>query len=94
MNNNNTFNGNKDIQNKNLNSNQSPLVKLSLERDDLHHLKDDKNNEDLINAVKLLNLEKKIISKYVEITHKIIYTFEDGSTKEAIETQNHKFDFS
>ena len=94
LNNNNTFNGNKDIQNKNLNSNQSPLVKLSLERDDLHHLKDDKNNEDLINAVKLLNLEKKIISKYVEITHKIIYTFEDGSTKEAIETQNHKFDFS
>ena len=91
---NNTFNGIKDTQNKNLNNNQSPLVKLSLERDDLHHLKDDKNNDDLINAVKLLNLEKKIVSKYVEITHKIIYTYEDGSTKEAIETQNHKFDFS
>ena len=94
LNNNNAFNGNKDIQNKNLNNNQSPLVKLSLERDDLHHLKDDKNNEDLINGVKLLNLEKKIVSKYVEITHKIIYTYEDGSTKESVETQNHKFDFS
>ena len=90
---NNTLNGNKDIHNKNINNNQSPLVKLSLEKDEIHHLKDDKNNDDLINAVKLLNLEKKIISKHIEITHKIIYTYEDGSTKQTIETQNHKFDF-
>jgi hypothetical protein len=93
LNTNNAYNGNKDIP-KNITNNQSPLVKLSLERDELHHLKDDKNNEDLISAVKLLNLEKKIVSKYVEITHKIIYTYEDGSTKETVETQNHKFDFS
>jgi len=96
---NSNFNGNKQdnnvfSQNKNISNNQSPLVKLSLERDDFHHLKDDKNNDDLINAVKLLNHEKKVIAKYVEITHKIIYTFEDGSTKETTETQNHKFDFS
>jgi len=78
----------------NVANNQSPLVKLSLEREDFHQLKDDKNNEDLINAVKLLNHEKKVVSKYVEITHKIVYTFEDGSTKQTVETQNHKFDFS
>ena len=98
LNNNNAFNGNKEnhtnSQSNNKTNNQSPLVKLSLERDELNHLKDDKNNEDLINAVKLLNLEKKIVSKYVEVTHKIVYTYEDGSTKESIETQNHKFEFS
>ena len=94
LNTNNVFNGNKDNNNKNIASNHSPFVKLSLERDELNQIKDDKNNEDLINAVKLLNLEKKIVSKYVEVTHKIIYTYEDGSTKETVETQNHKFDFT
>ena len=96
----NAFNGNKDnntnVQNnnKNISNNTSPLVKLSLERDEINQLKDDKNNEDLVNAVKILNLEKKIVSKYIEVTHKIIYTYEDGSTKETVEKQNHKFDFS
>jgi len=95
---NSNFNGNKENsigQNRNLqNNNQSPLVKLSLEREDFNHLRDDKNNDDLINAVKLLNNEKKVVSKLVEITHKIVYTYEDGSKKETIEVQNHKFDFS
>jgi hypothetical protein len=94
MNTNNTYNGTKDNTKPSVTNNQSPLVKLSLERDEFHQLKDDKNNDDLINAVKLINSEKKIISKLVEITHKIVYTYEDGSTKEVVETQNHKFDFS
>jgi hypothetical protein len=41
--------------------------------------------------IKNINLEKRIISKYVEIETKIIYKFDDGSTKEVIEKNNHTF---
>jgi hypothetical protein len=51
------------------------------------------NNEtdEMAKNVKLINLEKKIVSKLVEVTTKIVYTYEDGSTKEVIEKENHTF---
>ena len=49
------------------------------------------SNEALINDVIKLNLKKKVVSKYVEVTTKIIYTFEDGSKKESNETESHTY---
>jgi uncharacterized protein YkwD len=80
------------ISNKINNSNQSPLVKLSLERDDYTQLKENKFNDEIFNSVKLLNAEKKVVAKLIEITQKITYIYEDGSKREVVDTQNHKFD--
>lgn len=96
-------------------SNQSPLVRLSLDNEENsnNHEKDKSakitssssyqlanvhlsNDEDeaLISKVKQLNLHKKIISKTVEVTTKVVYTYNDGTTKEVIEKQNHIFDLN
>jgi hypothetical protein len=80
---------------------QSPLVRLSLDKEEKNLIRGNNDvhsisvpDEDLTNQVKLINLNKKIITKQVEVTTKIVYTFEDGSTKEIIEKQNHIFDFT
>jgi hypothetical protein len=79
------------------------LVKLNIEKEDTkpqinHNINANYNmyNEDLLfnNQISNLNLEKRVISKYVEITTKIIYTYEDGSTKETVEKQNHTFNLN
>lgn len=55
-----------------------------------HHQED----FDLVdNNIKNINIEKKIISKQVEVVSKIIYTYEDGSTREVIEKNNHTYHF-
>jgi hypothetical protein len=89
-------------------SNQSPFVKLSLDKEEYKNFRNEERlaninnaNSGVINAeidetanqIKNINLEKRIISKLVEVQTKIIYTFEDGSTKEVIEKQNHTFDY-
>jgi uncharacterized protein YkwD len=79
-----------------LNNFQSPLVRLSLDKEDI---KNEQKSTSEVNAdidnltemVKSLNCQKRIVSKHVEVTTKIIYTFEDGSTKEVVEKQNHTF---
>ena len=38
-----------------------------------------------------MNANKKIVKKTVEITTKITYTYEDGSTKEVNEVKTHVF---
>jgi hypothetical protein len=43
------------------------------------------------NEIKKINTEKRIVSKFVEIQTKIIYTFDDGTTKEVIEKDCHVF---
>jgi hypothetical protein len=96
-------------------SNQSPLVRLSLDNEENSnnhekekytkitgsssyqlanvHLSNDED-EALISKVKQLNLHKKIISKTVEVTTKVVYTYNDGTTKEVVEKQNHIFDLN
>jgi hypothetical protein len=50
------------------------------------------NEIDLITQqVQNINANKKILKKEVEITTKIIYTYEDGSTKEINEVKKHVF---
>jgi uncharacterized protein YkwD len=96
-------------------SNQSPLVRLSLDNDEVskNHEKEkltkiagnpshplanvhinQEEDEALISRVKQLNLQKKVVSKTVEVTTKVIYTYEDGSIREVVEKQNHVFDLT
>ena len=49
--------------------------------------------DQLINQVKVTNANKKVVKKEVEITTKITYTYEDGSTKEINEVKKHNFDY-
>lgn len=86
----------------------NPLVKLTIEKDDkkLNYLNSNKvllnneinyyNNEDsdlVNNAIKNINNEKKVISKQVEVVTKILYTYEDGSTREVVEKNNHTYNY-
>ena len=47
--------------------------------------------DQVIQQVQVINANKKILKKEVEITTKIIYTYEDGSTKEINEVKKHVF---
>ena len=47
----------------------------------------------LTNQVKIINSNKKIVKREVEIRTKITYTYEDGSTKEINEVKKHNFDY-
>ena len=76
---------------------QSPLVRLSIDKDEEKPkqngiIRNNINDDDIFtNQIQGLNLEKRIVSKFVEVTTKIVYTFDDGSTKEVVEKQNHTF---
>ena len=119
----NLYNNNLDLLNNrmnpnNNNSNQSPLVKLSLERTNefpkgfQNKLGREDNNigfrnnigsgnnmrgtedneiEELTNRTKNIMNGMRVKEKKVEIVTKIIYTYEDGSTKEVVQTQKHSF---
>ena len=43
--------------------------------------------------IKGINSQKRVISKNVEVTVRIVYTYEDGSTKEVIEKENHTYHY-
>ena len=86
------------------NNNSSPLVKLSLEQENLKNedqfMNQNKSNgndeandeiEKLTAETKNLIQNMKIVSKKVEITTKITYTYEDGSTKVVTQNENHEF---
>ena len=47
--------------------------------------------DQIIQQVQVVNANKKIMKKEVEITTKITYTYEDGSTKEINEVKKHIF---
>lgn len=77
-----------------INNNQSPLVRLSIDKEEnkqslRNHV--DSEIDNLSEMVKTMNISKRVVSKHVEVTTKIVYTFEDGSTKEVVEKQNHTF---
>jgi len=93
---------NEPINNNRNNNNQSPFVKLSLENDDIKNNKEKMQNNinnnnierefnELSNQVKQINKGLKVIKKIVEITTKVTYTYEDGSTKETSEKTTHTF---
>jgi hypothetical protein len=69
--------------------NHSPVVRLDMDDDRREEMP--VVDDQIFFQVKNLNNEKRVISKYVEVTTKIIYTFDDGSTKEVVEKNNHTF---
>jgi uncharacterized protein YkwD len=79
-NNMNTFNPS---QNKNIPEQNNPNVQLNLE--------DEENFEQYSNQIRVSNNKKKVVSKLVEVTTKIIYTFEDGTTREVTEKLSNLF---
>ena len=117
MNNSNFANNNaNNVNNAKNPNNQSPLVKLSLEKDDL---KNNLGNQDLLPVNTNINLPQKqnadvipenlndidktvfdtmdamnnlrIVSKKVEITTKVTFTYEDGSTRNMTQFQTHEY---
>ena len=91
-------------------NNQSPVVKLSLENEDLKNdnLVSNDNNVNAMNQPQLqvkggddigqLTMDTinainnlKVVKKKVEIVTKIIYTYEDGSTKVVTQNESHEF---
>lgn len=87
--------------------NQNPIVPVNIDKPDLgkhveSRVMNTNNNNpnsqinftpliDNFNEVSTLNSKKKVVSKFVEVTVKTILTFEDGSKKESIETENHTY---
>ena len=117
MNNSNFANNNaNNVNNAKNPNNQSPLVKLSLEKDDL---KNNLGNQDLVPVNTNMNMPQKqnvdvvpgnlndidktvfdtmdamnnlrIVSKKVEITTKVTFTYEDGSTRNMTQFQTHEY---
>ena len=102
VNNNNNDRNNDNYGNINNNVNQSPIVKLSLQDDELKQ-KEMKNINQNVNNVGNNDIEKltldttnlirnlRVVSKKVEIITKVTYTYEDGSSKVVTQNQCHEF---
>ena len=118
MNNSNYANNNNNINNPKNPNNQSPLVKLSLENEDLKNNMINQNivsNNGNINIPKNANIAAavsngnqndvdktvleainamhslKVISKKIEITTNVTFTYEDGSTRTVTQVQTHEY---
>ena len=81
--------------NKNLNKNNIEETKGKLMGENNNNNINNEGNEIdfLTNQVKVINSNKKIVKREVEIKTKITYTYEDGSTKEINEVKKHCFDY-
>ena len=117
MMNNSNFANNNNINNTKNPNNQSPLVKLSLENDDL---KNNLGNQNLVSNNANINMPQnanidavqsgnqndvdktvldtintmnnlKVISKKIEITTNVTFTYEDGSTRTVSQVQTHEY---
>ena len=125
MNNSNFANNNNNNNVNNINNtknpnNQSPLVKLSLDNEELKNNLGNQNlvsNNENINMPQNPNIEVvpnnrnqndvdktvfdtintmnnlRILSKKIEITTNVTYTYEDGSTKTISQVQNHEYKY-
>ena len=71
----------------NINPNVPVLLEKEKEKNPISSI----HNE--LNEVSKINQGKKVVSKYVEITTRTIYTFEDNSSKTITETENHTFNY-
>ena len=116
MNNSNFANNMNNVNNTKNPNNQSPLVKLSLDNDDLKNNIGNQNlvaNNQNINMPQNQNVEMvpnglndidkavfdtmdamnnlRILSKKVEITTTVTYTYEDGSTRNVTQFQTHEY---
>ena len=80
-------------KNFNKNNNEETKGKIMDENQNNININNEGNEIDfLTNQVKVINSNKKIVKREVEIKTKITYTYEDGSTKEINEVKKHSFD--
>ena len=79
----------KDSKNIDNNENFNQIIFIDENNDDQSNNNDLSEIDLLKKKVKLINLSKKIVKKTVEITTKVTYTFEDGSTKDVYEVRNY-----
>ena len=91
---NNNYNKNKNLVRNNDDETKGKLM----ENNQIGMGKNLNNNEGneidfLTNQVKIINSNKKIVKREVEIITKITYTYEDGSKKEINEVKKHNFDY-
>lgn len=76
----------------------NPLVKLSIDKYEgetnpkTDYYLDD--SENMMNDIKKLNINKHVVTKNVEITTKITYTFSDGTTREVQEKNSHNYHYN
>ena len=56
-----------------------------------NYVKSDNELENLASQTKGLLSQMKVVEKKVTVTTKIVYTYEDGSTKEVTQVENHTF---
>ena len=81
-------------KNFNKNNNEETKGKIMDENQNNININNEGNEIDfLTNQVKVINSNKKIVKREVEIKTKITYTYEDGSTKEINEVKKHCFDY-
>ena len=81
-------------KNFNKNNNEETKGKIMDENQNNININNEGNEIDfLTNQVKVINSNKKIVKREVEIKAKITYTYEDGSTKEINEVKKHNFDY-
>ena len=81
-------------KNFNKNNNEETKGKIMGENNNNNNINNEGNEIDfLTNQVKVINSNKKIVKREVEIKAKITYTYEDGSTKEINEVKKHNFDY-
>ena len=81
-------------KNFNKNNNEETKGKIMDENQNNININNEGNEIDfLTNQVKVINSNKKIVKREVEIKTKITYTYEDGSTKEINEVKKHNFDY-
>ena len=73
-------------ENKKYMNNQSPVVKLSLDKEEPN----DEIGQVITDTINSIN-NTKVIKKRVEIITTITYTYEDGSTKVITQNQTHDF---
>ena len=96
-NNNNNFNKNSNNNNNNnFNENNNNNVNNNVNNNNNNNNVNNVNNneiEELSNETKNILNRMKIVSKKVEVITKIIYTYEDGSSKEVSSTENHTFKY-
>ena len=81
---------NKDSKSIDNNESFNKIIFVDDENNDAQSNNNDLSEIDLLKKkVKLINLSKKVVKKTVEITTKVTYTFEDGSTKDVYEVRNY-----
>ena len=77
-------NNNKNVNPVTLSNNQLGIVNMPV-------IPQTSNQINEIRQIQDINTRKRTVSKFVEVTTKVTYTFEDGTNKEVVSKDNHTY---